>query len=51
MSIKTLNQKNQSKTPREVLDEQLSLALTAYFKAELSERVKLGLARRKAAKQ
>jgi len=48
MSVKTTNQKHQSKTPNQVFSQQLSLALTGYYKTERSERIKRGLAKRKA---
>lgn len=49
MKVKTMNQKYQTKTPKRVLSEQLSLALANYHKAERSERIKKGLASRKLA--
>jgi hypothetical protein len=47
MKVKTTNQKYRTKTPKKVLNEQLSLALASYHKAERSERIKKGLASRK----
>ena len=49
MSVQTTNPKHQRKSPKEVFGEQMSLALAGYYKAEQSERIKAGIARRKAA--
>lgn len=49
MSFQTTTPNYQPKAPKEVLYEQMSLAFAAYSKAERIERVKAGLARKKAA--
>lgn len=50
MSVKALTPKNQNKKPEQILTEQLSLAFGNYYQAIRSERIKQGLARRKAEK-
>jgi len=48
MRTKIINPSSQNKTPKEAFIEQLSLAFTTYEHAERSERIKRGMATRKA---
>lgn len=48
MTTKIVNQSPKSKAPKEVLVEQMTLAFATYHHAERSERIKRGMAKRKA---